>query len=371
MDIQWPDLIDLTYDMFFIIDKKGWIKFANKPASDYLFYTKDQFLKMNLNEILFESDKFIEILDTIISSADKEKMDKNLKDAEIDLSLIKENIGYQDLILISNDTNLKIMMANFQARRIIIDDIEYFLLIFRDITERKYLEQELFKITENLEILVQQKTLELQKKNEMLEKLATRDTLTNLMNIRRFREVLTEEIDGLSVRRKKGNKRKIKDIDSLSVIMIDADHFKYYNDTFGHLVGDEVIKGIGRILTDSVRTNDFVARYGGDEFIVLLPKSDKQQTIRTCERIRDNVQKNLRIKQLVKTILNMDDVVIPKEHEITLSMGISVYKDGKNMDELINEADSALYKSKESGRNCTHIFESDSTFCVSSSPPLV
>ena len=79
-------------------------------------------------------------------------------------------------------------MVNFQARKLIDNGEEYFLLILRDITKRKFFEQELFKITENLERLVEEKTQELQKQNEILEQLATRDVLTNLLNIRKFRE---------------------------------------------------------------------------------------------------------------------------------------------------------------------------------------
>ncbi len=350
MEFESIDLINLTYDMVFIIDKKGYIKFANNSAEENLFYSKDEFNTMNLNEILFESDKFLEILDTIILSAgDSDKTKDRFNSSNIDLSKIKEAIGYQDLILISKDTNLKIMMANFQARKIIYNGLEYLLLILRDITDRKFFEQELFKITENLELLVQEKTIELQKKNEMLEKLATRDTLTNLLNIRKFREILTMEIDLIL------SKPDTKNDRYLSLMMIDADHFKYYNDTFGHRIGDEVIKGIGRLLAKSVKKIDYVARYGGDEFIILFPRITYEESVTAGLRIKDAIKDDLKIKTIIKEILDIDNVVIPPEHEISLSIGVSRYRRGKSMDELINEADNALYKSKESGRNCIHI----------------
>lgn len=349
MNFEAIDLMNLTYDMVFIIDKKGNIKFSNSSAEKNLFYTKEEFLKMNINEIIFESEKFIQILDKIITSSTENSNKSNSATSQVDLSLIKESIGYQDLILISKDTNLKVMMANFQARKIVEGGEEYFLLILRDITDRKFFEQELFKITENLELLVQEKTIELQKKNEMLEKLATRDTLTNLLNIRKFREILTSKIDTYN---KQGNREPGK---FLSVMMIDADHFKYYNDTFGHQIGDEVIKGIGRILVSSVKKTDFVARYGGDEFIILFPEINYEDSLQACKRVKKSVIENLRIKEIIKEILGITNVKIPKEHEITLSIGMSRYRKGTTMDELINEADNALYMSKEAGRNCIHL----------------
>lgn len=353
MEFHLSDFVDLTYDMVFLIDKGGWIKYANRASEENLFYSKEEFLKMNLNEILFESEKVIEILDKIISSVDEKDQGK-IENKQIDLSMIKKEIGYQDLILISKDVKLKIIMANFQARKMVIDNEDYILLILRDITERKYFEQELFKITENLEMLVQEKTIELQKKNEMLEKLATTDTLTNLINIRKFRDVLRFEIEQAN---KLGNTGRYE---TFVLVMLDADHFKYYNDTFGHQIGDEVIKGIGRVLFSSVRKCDIVARYGGDEFIILLTQTDYISSIRTCLRIRDKLKKELNIESVIKETLNVENLEIPDDHKISLSMGVSKYQLGKTMDEIINEADTGLYYSKEAGRNCIHILYKDS-----------
>ena len=95
MEIKWPDLIDLTYDMIFIIDKSGNIKFANKPAEANLYYSGAEFLGMNLNQILFESDKFVEILNNIITSSDADGVtdDGEINLEKVNLSLIKEKIG--------------------------------------------------------------------------------------------------------------------------------------------------------------------------------------------------------------------------------------------------------------------------------------
>ena len=354
------DLINLTYDMVFVIDKTGKIQFANLAAEQNLFYTQEEFLNMNISDVMFEADKFVEILDKIIMQAENENS-SDVSMGEGNLADIKENMGFQDLVLISKDTFLKIMMVNFQARKLIDDGEEYFLLILRDITKRKFFEQELFKITENLERLVEQKTQELQKQNEVLEQLATRDVLTNLLNIRKFREILTSQIEIYNSKEDRDNGKY------LSVMMIDADHFKYYNDTFGHQIGDEVIKGIGRLLTSSVKRTDFVARYGGDEFIILFPEITYDESIQACLRVKNAVTEQLRIKEVIHEILGIENVEIPKEHEITLSIGLSRYKTGVTMDDLINQADTALYASKEGGRNCIHVIEEDGS-CVRIEP---
>ncbi len=354
------DLINLTYDMVFVIDKSGNIQLANLAAEQNLFYTQEEFLSMNISDVMFEADKFVEILDRIITLSEHGNVsDENM--GEGNLADIKENMGFQDLVLISKDTCLKIMMVNFQARKLIDNDKEYFLLILRDITKRKFFEQELFKITENLERLVAEKTQELQKKNEILERLATRDVLTDLLNIRKFREILTSQIEIYNSKKNHNNGKY------LSVMMIDADHFKYYNDTFGHQIGDEVIKGIGRLLTSSVKRTDFVARYGGDEFIILFPEITYDESIQACLRVKNAVTEKLRIKEVIREILGLDNVEIPKEHEITLSIGLSRYKAGVTMDDLISQADTALYASKEGGRNCIHVIEEDGS-CVRIDP---
>ena len=125
LDFQWDELINLTYDMMIVIYNKGSIYFANQAATDNLYYTNEEFLNMNLSQILFESEKFIEVLEFIISNSEG-KAENRLTDKDIDFNLIKKEIGYQDLILISKDTNLKIIMANFQVRRINKNNNEYF-----------------------------------------------------------------------------------------------------------------------------------------------------------------------------------------------------------------------------------------------------
>lgn len=126
-----------------------------------------------------------------------------------------------------------------------------------------------------------------------------------------------------------------------SIIMIDIDHFKYFNDTYGHILGDEILKKIAPILKSNVRQSDIVSRYGGEEFTILLPGTDKEGATQTAEKLRTVVEKELVMKAGVD---NME--------KVTITAGIASYpEDGKTVEDIIAVADRFLYKGKESGRN--------------------
>ncbi len=118
------------------------------------------------------------------------------------------------------------------------------------------------------------------------------------------------------------------------LIMLDVDHFKTINDTYGHLVGDKVLRKVAQTLKENVRKSDLVGRYGGDEFIIMLVETEKEEGKVVAESIR-------------KTIQNL---TFEEDFQITVSMGICEYHDG-NVDSIINDADVSLYNAKLSGRN--------------------
>jgi diguanylate cyclase (GGDEF)-like protein len=124
------------------------------------------------------------------------------------------------------------------------------------------------------------------------------------------------------------------------VIIFDVDHFKNFNDTHGHLAGDRVLRGIGDILKQHVREGDIAARFGGEEFVVLLTEADRDSALQVARRIRMAVERSK-----FDGLLGDDDAV-------TISGGVAAYpSDGTQLDELIELADLALYRAKESGRN--------------------
>ncbi len=160
--------------------------------------------------------------------------------------------------------------------------------------------------------------------------LAATDGLTGLYNHRRIAELLRDEM-----------RRAARYNRPLSVLMLDLDAFKSLNDTYGHQSGDDLLKHVAKILRASVRTVDKVGRYGGEEFIIVMPETHKDDAFLLAERIRSAVEEQGFI------------LVAGEEVHRTVSVGVASYpEDGLNPAEVIQRADEALYRAKGSGRNC-------------------
>lgn len=171
---------------------------------------------------------------------------------------------------------------------------------------------------------------QLHKELEISQKEARTDSLTKLTNRRGLEKRL--EIERIRARQNNA---------PFSVIMLDIDHFKVVNDTFGHLVGDSLLKGFADILSSLVRRNDLATRYGGEEFLVLLPETDVEGAYAVSEKIRNILcKKEWTIKESGKRI-----------GQIKASMGIAQYKLGETGNEVIIRADEAMYHAKSTGRD--------------------
>jgi diguanylate cyclase (GGDEF)-like protein len=189
---------------------------------------------------------------------------------------------------------------------------------------------------EVLEKLVVERTHQLREANQKLELLATTDGLTGIANYRRFREFLHLEW-----------RRAIRYRNPISIIMVDVDDFKPYNDTYGHQAGDECLQKIASVLIENCgRPGDLSARYGGEEFIIILSDTNASGALHEAEQIRASVA----------------SLKIPHEKSraadyITISLGCATAfpKQGSIPDSLISAADQALYESKKSGRNRTSV----------------
>jgi diguanylate cyclase (GGDEF)-like protein len=169
-----------------------------------------------------------------------------------------------------------------------------------------------------------------------LEELATTDGLTGLLNKRTMMEIAEQKIAAA----KRFNRH-------LSVLVTDIDHFKKVNDTYGHDVGDVVIKGLGDILRRMKRNTDAVARFGGEEFVVICEETDARGAMLLAERVRE---------ELLKTTFHPQNKLgengAPVAVNVTCSIGVATYPEsGATWDEMFKAADEALYVSKRSGRN--------------------
>lgn len=170
---------------------------------------------------------------------------------------------------------------------------------------------------------------EIQALQVQLREQAIRDALTGLFNRRYFQETLTREIAG-AVRKEA----------ALSILMLDVDHFKELNDTYGHQVGDQVLQALGSLLRAQTRQMDMACRYGGEEFVVIMPTATLAVAAWRAEELR---------RSFADTRVLVDNGVV----QATLSVGVAGFPaHGGDGDTLLRAADTALYAAKQSGRNC-------------------
>lgn len=171
---------------------------------------------------------------------------------------------------------------------------------------------------DELNNLVKERTLE-------LEKLSVTDQLTKLYNRRKTDETLSNEIE----RVKRSN-------NSFSIILLDIDKFKNVNDTYGHQVGDDVLKSIAKLLMLNVRKVDTLGRWGGEEFLIIDTESNQKNVLGFAEKIRKAIEEH----------------IFEKVGQVTCSFGVAYYVDGDTESSILVKSDKALYMAKDSGRNC-------------------
>lgn len=188
-----------------------------------------------------------------------------------------------------------------------------------------------------LEEKVQARTKELHTANDKLLKLSNTDSLTQIPNRRYFEQSLLDRFSEL----------KQGEIEVLSLLVCDVDHFKQYNDTYGHQAGDECLKEVAGVMKSSVRKSDTAARYGGEEFAVILPDASSH----IAKKVADKIIEDLVAKKIPHSNSSVSSYV-------SLSIGIATttLKQGLTTDELIKGADQALYMAKSQGRNQSQVY---------------
>jgi len=180
------------------------------------------------------------------------------------------------------------------------------------------------KLNESLEKKVIKRTKKLKEANEKLEKLATTDALTKAYNRYYFMESIEAEV-----------KRFHRYHNAFSLIMFDIDYFKQINDNYGHHIGDEVLVSISRLIQTSLRDTDTLFRFGGEEFMVILPETGLDEAYEIADRMR--------------LLVEQHDFGL--KSATTISIGVVVFQDGDTVDSIVSKADTLLYHSKDMGRN--------------------
>ncbi len=255
------------------------------------------------------------------------------------LQLLQEikNINYDTQVIMM--TSHGTLQATIQALR---DGAYDFLLKpFEDIDMVSAAVRRAFEkiclIEENRRLIKElgQKNRELESRNLALAELSIRDGLTGLYNHRYMHEFLSNEISRC---RRHGR--------VISVIFLDVDHFKIYNDTHGHPAGDALLKTLGKIVSERLRKVDVLARYGGEEFVIVLPDTFKEQAALIAESIRKTIDGHEFFGRETQPL-----------GRVSASFGVAAFTDeGADADALLSLVDKALYRAKEEGRNrvCVH-----------------
>ncbi len=205
------------------------------------------------------------------------------------------------------------------------------LVIEKNLTVAK-VKRENQKLREQIErtlLELQFKNGQLEESLQQTEQMAATDPLTGLYNRRHFGRMMEQMF---------ADAQRIGS--DLSCVMIDLDEYKHLNDTFGHPVGDQLLVTAGKVITANLRKMDVAARYGGDEFVLMLPRADTPEAAGVAQRIRDDY-------------FHASARVLKREQGVYMSVGIStlVAHRPSNADQLLVQADKALYRAKESGRN--------------------
>jgi diguanylate cyclase (GGDEF)-like protein len=293
---------------------------ANNNADPYLvnLLKKDPSTYINIDKYIVKEGKLFTVFN--IEDINKKSM------AHFILTKDLNTIDVSEVI------NKKITLTSILALIFIfVGGILYYLYF---INYKQFLQQQKTVLQESIDA----KTKELQLKSESLKFQAEHDALTNLPNRVLFLDRLKESLKAA----KRGSCKHI------SVVFLDLDRFKEINDTYGHEVGDKLLKLVTVRLKNKLREEDTIARLGGDEFILLLKNLNQQNIINVIDKIIKTMEEPFSINEI--------------EIYTTFSIGISSYpEDGNTSDELIRNADTAMYKAKDNGKNNYHFYNAEMT----------
>jgi diguanylate cyclase (GGDEF)-like protein/PAS domain S-box-containing protein len=303
-ELKYRSLTESSSDAIFCVDEKGQFKFANHVFASNFRKTPDYFIGKTFWDIYpkEEADLRYELTKRVFQTGKGESFEGEIR--------LPGKISY---------FHIRLNPIKDEAGKVVL-----MLTDATDITARKQAEEKLKEANK----LLEEQLSEIKQLQETLREQAVRDSLTGLYNRRYLDEMLERELA-----------RARRENYPVSVMMIDIDHFKNFNDIHGHQAGDEILKALGALLRNGIRQGDIACRYGGDEFIVIMPGADKADAEQRAEAIHLNFN-SLRI--------NYAGV----EMCATVSIGVAFYpQHGDDIDQIIKAADSAMYEAKQAGRN--------------------
>lgn len=301
------------------------LKLSNCPAGSVALYDPER-KKLSMKISVGFSDDFNRVAEWGIRPGGLSSSILSKKEPTV-IEDVSKNPKFNNPVL------LKEGIKSLIAVPLILENEIVGIIYVDDFKTRAFKEEEVFALS----LLANQAALAIKEAqlHEKIEKLAITDSLTGLYNHRFFYERLKEEI-------KRSRRYRL----NFSVIMIDLDDFKLFNDRFGHLAGDYILREVSQKIKSSIRDTDFPARYGGEEFAIILPQTNTKEAGQVAERIR---------KRTENLILKDGELFLG---QLTLSAGISTYPyHGTSETELIGAADKALYLAKKKGKNQIVVFE--------------
>jgi diguanylate cyclase (GGDEF)-like protein/PAS domain S-box-containing protein len=273
-------------DAIIMVDPAGHIRFWNPAASELFGWSREEAMGRDLH-------------DTVTPETQRQRANESMAEFFRSGEISPSSTRAERIAMRKDGTTFPIELSLAAIRR---DEGYWAVGIVRDMTRRKHMEEE-------------------------LRQLATTDPLTGLANRRSFMQQAEREMEQC---RRYGH--------PLCLLMLDIDHFKQVNDTWGHDAGDEVLRAVAGIVAESIREVDLCGRLGGEEFAVLLPETPSERALVVAERIRASIE---------SAIIRTDGVTIP----ITLSVGKAEMALDDDVNNVIRRADEALYKAKRGGRN--------------------
>jgi diguanylate cyclase (GGDEF)-like protein/PAS domain S-box-containing protein len=277
---RYRELVEAASDVVYTTDREGYFTYVNPPTQNLTGYRKDELIGMLFTELVAPEWR------DRVQAFYLQQRDNLVRDSILELPILTRT-GEEKWV----EQKVTMLISG--------DQVNAVQSIVREVTERKKAEQN-------------------------LEKMASSDPLTSLFNRRRFSEFLEHEVD-----------RTKRYKSALSIIMLDIDHFKAINDRFGHQEGDGVLQALSTRLKDVIRESDIIARWGGEEFMILAVNTDLQNAQTIAEKIRADIENQQ----------------FPNVTTFTISAGVTQFKDGDDPASLIERVDQALYQAKNNGRN--------------------